>query len=40
MSVIQVGDYKLNRPETIETPAMLVYEDMVRHNIREMVGIC
>jgi D-serine deaminase-like pyridoxal phosphate-dependent protein len=40
MSVIQAGDYKLNGPETIETPAMLVYSEMVRHNIREIVEIC
>ncbi|MBI4200997.1 MAG: alanine racemase [Chloroflexi bacterium] len=37
---MDIGGYKLNHPEEIETPAMLVYEDLVQHNIREIMRIC
>ena len=37
---IEVGGYRLKRPADIQTPAFLVYEDFVRHNIREVVRVC
>ena len=37
---IVIGEYRLNRPDEIETPAFLVYEDMVRYNVAEVVRIC
>ena len=37
---MEVGDYKLKHPEEIETPAFLVYQDLVHHNIREALRIC
>ena len=37
---LEIGGYLLKRPHEIETPAFLVYEDLVRHNIREVVRIC
>ena len=37
---IEVGDYRLNRPDEIETPAFLVYEHLVRYNIAEVIRIC
>jgi D-serine deaminase-like pyridoxal phosphate-dependent protein len=40
MSKLESGAYKINDPEKIETPAMLVYEDMVRHNIDEIIRVC
>ena len=37
---MQIEGYRLNRPEEIDTPAFLVYEDMVQHNIREVIRVC
>ena len=37
---MEVEGYKLNRPEDVETPAFLVYEHLVRHNIREILEVC
>ncbi len=37
---MEVEGYRLNRPEDIETPAFLVYEHLVRHNIREIIEVC
>ena len=37
---MEVEGYRLNRPEDVETPAFLVYEHLVRHNIREILEIC
>ena len=37
---IEVGEYRLNRPGEIETPAFLVYEHLVRRNIAEALRIC
>ena len=37
---IEIGDYRLNRPDEIETPAFLVYEHLIRYNIAEVVRIC
>ena len=40
MCAIEVGEYKLNHPEAIQTPAMLVFQDMVEYNIREIIRMC
>ena len=37
---MEIAGYKLTEPENIDTPAFLVYEEMVHHNIREIVRIC
>lgn len=37
---ISIGDYRLNRPWEIETPAFLVFEHLVRHNVKEVIRIC
>jgi D-serine deaminase-like pyridoxal phosphate-dependent protein len=37
---MQIGEYRLNSPDEIDTPAYLVYEDMVHHNIREVLRVC
>ena len=37
---MEVAAYRLNRPEDVETPAFLVYEHLVRHNIREIIEVC
>jgi D-serine deaminase-like pyridoxal phosphate-dependent protein len=34
--MIEVGDYIVQEPDTIETPAMLVFEEQVDHNIQAM----
>lgn len=39
-ATLEIGGYRLNRPEELETPAFLVYEDKVRHNIREVLRVC
>ena len=39
-AALEVGGYRLNRPDEVETPALLVYQDMVKHNIREVIRIC
>jgi D-threonine aldolase len=39
--MIEYGDYKVNAPDSLETPAMLVFESQVDHNISsvcELVG--
>ena len=40
MCAIEAGEYKLNHPEAIQTPAMLVFQDMVEYNIREIIRMC
>ena len=37
---MEIDGYRLNRPEEIDTPALLVYEDLVKHNIREVIRTC
>ena len=37
---MEYGDYKLQNPELIDTPAMLTYSDLVRHNIEEIIRMC
>ena len=37
---MEVEGYRLNRPEDVDTPAFLVYEHLVRHNIREIIEVC
>ncbi len=34
------GEYRLNAPESIDTPAMLTYPHLVSHNIGEIIRIC
>ncbi len=34
--MIEYGDYKLGDPDALETPSMLVFEDLVDYNIRTM----
>ena len=37
---MQVGEYRLNDPQDIETPEFLVYEDMVGYNIDAVIRVC
>jgi len=37
--MIQIGEYTVKRPDEIETPAMLVFQDLMEHNIRSMIQI-
>lgn len=37
---MQIGEYNLNSPESIDTPAFLVYEDKVKFNVEEVVRVC
>lgn len=37
---MEIAGYRLNNPENIDTPAFLVYEEMIHHNIREIVRVC
>ena len=37
---LNIAGYRLKHPEDIETPAFLVYEEHVRHNIREVLRTC
>ena len=37
---MQVGEYRLNNPQDIETPEFLVYEDMVGYNIDAVIRVC
>ena len=37
---MEFGDYKLQNPELIDTPAMLTYSDLVRNNIEEIIRMC
>ena len=37
---MEIDGYRLKNPEDLETPAFLVYEDLVRHNIEEVLRIC
>ena len=36
---MKVGEYRINRPESIETPEFLVFEDMVNFNIDAVIKI-
>ncbi|MCP4048848.1 MAG: D-TA family PLP-dependent enzyme, partial [Gammaproteobacteria bacterium] len=39
--MITYQDYKVANPDALETPAMLLFQDMMEHNIRsvcELVG--
>ena len=37
---MDIDGYLLDGPENIDTPALLVYEDMVQHNIAEVLRVC
>ena len=37
---MKVGEYRINRPESIETPEFLVFEDMVNFNIDAVIKVC
>jgi D-serine deaminase-like pyridoxal phosphate-dependent protein len=37
---MEIDGYRLNNAEEIDTPAFLVYEDLVQHNIDEIIRIC
>ncbi len=37
---MEIAGYRVKHPEDIETPAFLVFEDLVQHNIREVVRVC
>ncbi len=37
---MQVGEYRLENPREIETPELLVFEDMVQRNIDAVIRIC
>ena len=37
---MQSGKYRLNKPESLDTPAMLTYVHLVHQNIEEVIRIC
>ena len=37
---MEIAGYRLNEPEKIDTPALLVYEEKVKHNIGEVIRVC
>ena len=37
--MIECGNYKVSDPDALETPAMLVFEEMVDHNIRALCDL-
>ena len=37
---MQLGKYRLNHPESLDTPAMLTYPHLVQRNIEEVIKIC
>ncbi|MBM3933379.1 MAG: hypothetical protein FJ319_03610 [SAR202 cluster bacterium] len=37
---MEIAGYRINRPEEIETPAFLIYVDIVKHNIAQVVKVC
>ena len=37
---MQVGEYRIINPESIETPEFLVYEEMLQYNINEVIRVC
>ena len=37
---MQLGKYRLNYPESLETPAMVTYPHLVQRNIEEVIKIC
>ena len=37
---MEIDGYRVKRPEDIETPAFLVYQDLVQHNIDELLRVC
>ena len=37
---MEIAGYRLNEPEKIDTPALLVYEEKVKHNIAEVIRVC
>ena len=39
-STIEIGEYSLNNPEEIDTPAFLVFEELVEHNLKEIIRVC
>ena len=36
---MQVNEYLLKNPDTLETPVMLVYQDQLEHNIASIVEV-
>ena len=39
-ATVDLGGYLLENPHEIETPAFLVYEELVKHNIQEILKLC
>ncbi len=37
---MEIEGYRLNHPERLDTPSFLVFEDLVHHNIREILRVC
>ena len=37
---MEIDGYRLKHPEELETPAFLVYQDLVQHNLDEVLRIC
>jgi D-serine deaminase-like pyridoxal phosphate-dependent protein len=38
--VLEIRDYRLKEPEAIETPAMLVFEPALEHNLASAIELC
>ena len=36
---MQVNEYLLKNPDTLETPVMLVYQDQLEHNIASIIEV-
>ena len=37
---LQINEYKLQNPNSIDTPSLLIFEDILYHNIKEIIKIC
>ena len=37
--ILNISEYKLNRPEQIDTPAMITYKHIVNQNISEIISL-
>ena len=38
--LLQIEEYKLQNPNSFDTPSLLIFEDMLSYNLEEIIKIC
>ena len=38
--LLQIEEYKLQNPNSFDTPSLLIFKDMLSYNLKEIIKIC